>query len=439
MKTRKVVAYIFGMAVASIVLAGCNEDDKNNGFIDNEDKVENQFVRDNDWEKRVFSYSKDESISIEEAERRLTIMDSAHMAVPMIEEHFRENISGSYFGSESGNFSLNIRNSRLGEKSVLDEGFVERVKDTTGVPIHIINNSLSNKAQMDSFLADSYSELIKEKHPQSISYDPELDEITVSYYNTENTGHSYEKLKNKIINNPYSKKVNFTNAGDLPKVDVSFNQPVVGGADIKNYGATSGCTTGFAAYLNGVKGVLTAGHCEELGQTMYWYISNLGDYYRLGKSTNNKSLIMDIEFFPVITEQPLAAGFYQDERSTALTPVDRVGTASDIHINEYICHFGQTTGVSCGYVKGLTPHPSAYGCNGWTKTGDCGLTLKVQGPSLKRAGGDSGGPWFKTNANGEYIALGIHSGGTNYPPTAYVSQLYLANDLAGSLYIPTAP
>jgi streptogrisin C len=73
----------------------------------------------------------------------------------------------------------------------------------------------------------------------------------------------------------------------------------------------------------------------------------------------------------------------------------------------YLCHYGITSGRSCGTVDTKYFKP--------VNTNACGLQnqpcnasfVLVMGPNLACGGGDSGGPWFLLSK-----AAGIHKGGS---------------------------
>lgn len=70
---------------------------------------------------------------------------------------------------------------------------------------------------------------------------------------------------------------------------------------------------------------------------------------------------------------------------------------------DYLCHFGTSSGYSCGTVVSTNFDPSYDACGWWL--GCDNRWVKVEGPTLKACGGDSGGPWFQLRT-----AYGIMSG-----------------------------
>ncbi|MDE0066692.1 MAG: hypothetical protein OXN44_07450, partial [Acidimicrobiaceae bacterium] len=69
---------------------------------------------------------------------------------------------------------------------------------------------------------------------------------------------------------------------------------------------------------------------------------------------------------------------------------------------DYVCHFGISSGYSCGTVVSITHDPRYNECT----NKDCDdIWVKIEGPTLKACGGDSGGPWFQ-----DRTAYGIMNG-----------------------------
>lgn len=86
-------------------------------------------------------------------------------------------------------------------------------------------------------------------------------------------------------------------------------------------------------------------------------------------------------------------------------------------INEYVCKYGKSTGLTCGYVKSKTYSPS-------TQPNATATFIRVSNPGLNLSeGGDSGGPWF-SGMN----AYGIHKAGIN-ADAIYMSIDYVASCL----------
>ena len=446
MRFKKISTHIALALLISFSLSACNEDDNSTDIVVTNPTVDSNTV--NTWEIRASSFAEAKNIDIEDAKHRLTMMDNVSKASPMIEDYFGEDVAGMYFGVQDYEFVLNVRTNRKDASSISDYNMIQQVKEESGIPLNILLNSAHNETQMSSFLNDlEKNTLGREKFLNYIYYDPEIDSIVASLKEGEHTSAEYLSFKEKLQSNSFGTKVVMSNNHPLPTTDANaFSEPVVGGGVLSLRQYETGCTAGFPAYLNGVKGVLSAGHCGDLN----YYTSNLGTTYPLGRDTGSTSTRFDIEFYPVLTTQPLLPAIYTNTNSVNTIPINRIGTRSDYFFNDWVCHYGKTNGYTCGELKGIVQSPSVNGCNGWSIYGYCDksymlISGETSGDLLRAGSGDSGGPWIKTLSTGENMAYGIHSSSSRstIPPlytNAYVSPIYLAYELGnGTLQIPTQP
>ncbi len=150
--------------------------------------------------------------------------------------------------------------------------------------------------------------------------------------------------------------------------------------------ATSGCTLAFSVKDNkGRKGVITAAHCPDnmpglnFKRSVYsgktdaqWHSAKSGT-----KITNN----------------------FQADRKKFITP--KTFSKTNRMKGKWICHYGATSGKSCGKVVSINQGALAKHGN---HTVRFNLVL-VQGRSLRCSPGDSGGPWYSGR-----VAYGIHKG-----------------------------
>jgi hypothetical protein len=75
-------------------------------------------------------------------------------------------------------------------------------------------------------------------------------------------------------------------------------------------------------------------------------------------------------------------------------------------VGAFVCKCGQTTDYTCGYIRSKRYRPSNWvpnANNTFIRVGRSGVDLS--------AGGDSGGPWFKTSKTYGTGAYRVHSGG----------------------------
>lgn len=170
-----------------------------------------------------------------------------------------------------------------------------------------------------------------------------------------------------------------------------------------------GCTSGFAARKNGggAYGIITAGHCGDAGpndttpQPMH-SVSLPLDY---GWASVNA----DAQFHTI----PTGASHELRDDYRCLNYNDgwcdvTDDIARDDMSDDYVCHTGRRSGITCGTVVETDYQPTYSGAcksSGDDVTSCNHVFVKVEGPSLRSCRGDSGGSWYRYG-----IAYGIHMG-----------------------------
>ncbi|MBX0300626.1 S1 family peptidase [Cryobacterium sp. 1639] len=153
-------------------------------------------------------------------------------------------------------------------------------------------------------------------------------------------------------------------------------------------GATGYCTSAFVVKRVGGSelGVVTAGHCPNYLQQ----ISPNGNF-SFDFRSEHQGASGDIQWMrsPVMMD----SWFHYDYGLGY--PVRAVATAS---VGTAICHFGVSTGRSCGWVKANYISITSDGKNYSNMS-------RAEGAELTSADGDSGGPWYQGTT-----AYGIHHG-----------------------------
>lgn len=149
------------------------------------------------------------------------------------------------------------------------------------------------------------------------------------------------------------------------------------------------CTSGFNLInSDGTKRLGTAGHCANSGASVtYSNWSPPGGSTKISPVWYNIGSYGDIGYHSSGSMTPTRT-FFENYKSTRYA-TSRPGRPKQ---GTVVCHFGRTTGQSCGKVK--NPYVNAGGRTG----------LVVM-DSSKSDTGDSGGPWFYGGA-----AYGIHFG-----------------------------
>ncbi|MGB7374149.1 S1 family peptidase [Pontixanthobacter sp.] len=235
-----------------------------------------------------------------------------------------------------------------------------------------------------------------------------------------------------------------------------------GGLYTSDADTTANCTTGFVAYegTNRAKlGVLTAGHCGN--SYTYKAPDSPTRGYVLSVPTGREAFNadMDLQWMSAPSGHAAVGEFYADHSSTVRRVTGYCSVANTTQANDwinrkgtFICHYGKTTGQSCGEVIYTDAAPAyandpandKYGCsNGPTYVACNDSFVEVRNKvvagetQLACFGGDSGGPWFAYGT-----AFGIHSGGrkTSSNPgqcqAAYYTPIEKASSINVAVYIP---
>ena len=166
-----------------------------------------------------------------------------------------------------------------------------------------------------------------------------------------------------------------------------------------------GCTTGFTSVdaVSGETGVLTAGHCAGSVGSLATYHDTDGTFDSVEMRGKRWDSNQDFAWYrtPGLDAAQFQSGFgYRNVTGTILR-TQMVGG--------HVCHFGRTTGYSCGIVDTIRYDPPDSACNN-TPCSDRWAAV-INDANIKCAGGDSGGPYFNGNT-----AWGTHQGSINSGP-----------------------
>lgn len=187
------------------------------------------------------------------------------------------------------------------------------------------------------------------------------------------------------------------------------------------------CTSGFVVKnTSGTTGVLTAGHCEN---SLTYYNPNWTSI-ALTYVTGSQYLDADQDVqvhTSAYTERP--EFYYDDAKQYTRTLTGRRYRSSTAY-GDNVCHRGERTGYSCGYVQQTNYAPvnpnEPLLCGG---VGCAPVFIRVSGANLKCYGGDSGGPWFAST-----VAFGVHMADESYGPAVgdCHSAIYMSTDTISS-------
>ncbi len=178
------------------------------------------------------------------------------------------------------------------------------------------------------------------------------------------------------------------------------------------------CTAGFAAKENngGPYGIITAGHCNNY-QTMHgraleyvrgWESPRADAQFHSIPQGSPDKLTNYYLYRPAGPQHPPIYSVTDDIFELTIRRMVSIAAASrgwELLIDNYVCHTGRITGVSCGNIKSVL-----YSFDGtnydsidydYCLESDEGRAVnclpvffRVHGDDLKGCGGDSGGPWY---------------------------------------------
>lgn len=389
----------------AISLFGC-KDDNSDLMLESNPSASNDIFA-------INSYVSDTGVSVEEAEKRLDIMDNSNEIYEKLSNLFGEDIISSVYFNNGEDFHLEVR---LSDKTK-DYDLTElKLKNGLIVPVAISNGESLNSEGINKYLTSMNPVVLSSMQGvQSIGFRPKDNKMVIDVYEpninvkTLNQLIDWEKLSPEM-----GVEVIYT---DERKVNTSlYDNKVLAGATL-NF--PDRCTTGFTGYRNGVKGFLTATHCQKntlyKGPAIGTFDANPNNAY------TDYSTLHEISFIPMPNNQ-IYGGIYEDKIFFTSDRVKKVSGTRDTFpkVNEtYLCHFGVRTGKSCGFVSEVNVSNSSYapelpyggGCsskhsnNPTTQAKPCAASfISLSGPSLACSKGDSGGPVYSTTGKAYGIA-----------------------------------
>jgi len=158
------------------------------------------------------------------------------------------------------------------------------------------------------------------------------------------------------------------------------------------------CTAGFAVTDGQRDAIATAAHCpDEMS-----YRDSAGALHPLPFLGHWGLGYHDVQIN--LSPEPLAPRFYSDRRAGALRPLESWRNLAGIRAGDFVCHWGETSGYSCGEVQLTDYAPPGALCGGPCTP----MWVTVAGAACQP--GDSGGPVFVGT-----IAVGIMKGANRLP------------------------
>jgi hypothetical protein len=195
--------------------------------------------------------------------------------------------------------------------------------------------------------------------------------------------------------------------GQPARLEITNAYPSVGdvrGGSLVRAASGAYCTSGFVVKNNttGVTGVITSGHCEN---SLTYYNPNMTSI-PLTMVAGSEILDADQDVQVHTSSYVERPEFYYDDAKAYTRILTGRRLKSSTAPGDNVCHRGERTGYSCGYVQQTNYAPYAPGDPLLCGPYDCApVYVRVTGASLKCYPGDSGGPWFAST-----VAFGIYVG-----------------------------
>ena len=324
-------------------------------------------------------YAAEFGVSVEEAQRRFSIMDAAEHELELLAGMAKARLAGTWF-EHSPSFRIVVSLTGKDPDAAIDEAVAK-----SHLPIHVLYGA-------ERTLDDLRSE---------------LDAIEPSLESTIPGAYSYVDVRtNSVV------------IGAAPEQEASLDILSLGDAALTVetgpalvpqvlYGgrrltfSPGRCTTGFTTRNpSNVAGVTTSAHCPNTN-IQYQQQGNLvfpmtlsGEYWDQDE---------DWQFVTPSSSQSAEPRFWDGAQWVTVT--NPQPPSDSAMIGQFVCHSGTTTGKSCGTIKTVWFDPGDDLCG--PNNGNCYPTwVRVEGANLECAGGDSGGPWFRNSR-----AYGSHTFG----------------------------
>ena len=383
------------------------------------------------------NYAKVYNVSVNEANRRLSVMARYSDIEKELRNEFGDDIAGVYFDSTPELLQLTVRTSRKGRTLKRVQKFLGNIE----IPVQVIPNSPRNYQSILNIIDNQGRRLARQdERIQLLGYNPRLDAISIFMYEPD------LKKQEQLRNDQNLQKISGMSTEFIFIDEPIQNTALYGGAEFEKNIIEGGityqnpCTTGFPATYNGRRGFVTAAHCADENNP-------IGTPYKYkgydGQIADMKMTVYDIyarnhdmAFIEPLNPNILVSNqFYTDKSGmnfdTVRTPIGKSAPGT------YLCHQGRTTGSSCGTVTHVNVLSSARTkpCPAWSLGQSCALTMAVMQsdkpnqwytpePLLVQKG-DSGGPVYGA------VPFGIASAGA--PDILIYSQLQYISELGVQL------
>ena len=320
-------------------------------------------------------YAAEFEVATEEAFRRLSLHDDLRAAVAAIKDREPDRFGGAWF-EHLPEFRVVVR--VKGSASLAND--VTQIASASPAPMILQLGADHSVADLLAGVQRVNESLRSHSRAAGVSLDLKTAQVVIG------TTAFGSALRRQIISEA-AVPVRFEEA-------VSFAPAhTYGGRQLDRFGMRE-CSTGFTVGLRGTSttGVTTAGHCSEQDadrRMLYREKDGIPPYwvYLQGERWDSDQ---DAQWMIDKTGHPEYPQFWTGTGWSAVT-----ATAARLEMTgDAVCHWGATTGRSCGTIQSIHLDPGNI-C-GPGENEDCAATwVDLRGSTLVCDGGDSGGPVFR--------------------------------------------
>lgn len=360
-------------------------------------------------EHSVSAKTDDEDI----AEQQSLIMTKFEAELSKMNINLEEiNTIGDFYFKD-GNMVLQLDSSNRNQKGI------EKLKK-------IANNLYSESTELNSkFNIKFRMEEVSHSYDELVSIQNDVIEWAksnylvdyITYINTERnkvyfvTSEISEENKNKLMDNfgdsvgveiDEKVKENFKNEPEASKARKTDWNSQGGGIGIRVYTTATKyymCSTAGVAQKGDKLWVMSAGHCNNHGDTLLQWDSRLGSTHLDATASDYDFLLIKVANSPI--KRYATNGLYNDKGDSSSGYDGSLDGDFVEKVGLKVCKVGITTGRTCGEISRIGIRES------WG-TGLLKTEVRNDG-SLLSKGGDSGGAWFTQSK--PYRLVGIHQGG----------------------------
>ena len=331
-------------------------------------------------------YAQQHGVPAEDARRRLRLQQASVTVTDAIAREFADRLAGISIDNGE-HYRINVL--LAGEDKVADR---EVSVDGTSLPLHFISGARATRAQAIAALRKHLIDLRAElPGARGAGYDQRTGEVVLLVRRSDVDRFGSNGIRER------AERIGGVPVRIVVNELLESNMMLAGGGRIEGPNSVTGrrnvCTAGFVVSDGTRRGLATAAHCPDAvtyrdpdeGDIALPFAGQWGVGYH------------DVQVN--VSASALRPLFYSDRRAGTLRRLDSWRNRDSTRAGDFVCHYGESSGYSCGDVELTDYAPPGTLCGGpcWPSW------VTVRGPGC--APGDSGGPVFAGS-----VAFGLAKG-----------------------------